>query len=76
MPNPFLQTTVLEVAAELGTKWQLQLFNNTGQLVVNRYVSSSNKFVLSASSLGGSGIYFYQIIQAGKTLACGKLVLQ
>jgi hypothetical protein len=75
-PNPFVQSTSLQLQNSIDLEWRLRVFNNMGQLVFSRTLLNEKSILLQHAQLGGTGLYYYQIERAGKLFCTGKLVAQ
>jgi hypothetical protein len=78
-PNPFNPTTNIELSLPVACKWQINIYNITGQ-VVKSFSGNSDAGVVQVTWDGknengvgmASGIYFYKATADGKSLAKTK----
>lgn len=75
-PNPFSETTTLEIK-DLGIEikdLQLQIYNVFGEMVLRSEINDS-KHVITRRDLA-SGMYFYKILSGEKEFATGKIFME
>ncbi len=73
-PNPMQTETTIRVEGANRGIMELALYNISGQLILQQSSLSGN-FNLQRDQLS-SGLYFFQITQAGKRLGSGKVVVK
>ena len=75
MPNPFSASTVLRIVDHKKNSYNLELYNNHGQLIMKEISLPENEYTIEKGVLS-TGIYFYRIISASGEIVTGKLVAQ
>ncbi|MBN8677130.1 MAG: T9SS type A sorting domain-containing protein [Chitinophagales bacterium] len=74
-PNPFRDETLLEISGlERESNLRLQVFDLNGMLLAEQE-SSSSSFQLQATNWP-TGLYTFRVLQSGKLVGAGKLVVQ
>lgn len=74
-PNPFSESTIIEVEGAKYDNLELNVFDVTGKVVVQKRISSANKVELLRGNLR-TGVYFYQLKSATKIISTGKIMAQ
>lgn len=73
-PNPFKTFTTLRVEDSNGEQMELVIFDITGK-VLQSYSSKEGLLKIERGNLS-TGLYIYQLKQAGKNIATGKLIAE
>jgi len=75
-PNPFVNQAILTVHSEENAKdMTVELTDIMGNIVYKTHQFDNNSAVIQRGNLA-NGIYFYQVYQANKVIACGRLMAQ
>ena len=72
-PNPAKDDVTFEIKNAQQSNYTLQIFNNLGSTVLQRYISN-NKIIIQKGNLP-AGIYFYQVSHAKGITGVGKLII-
>ena len=73
-PNPFRESTTIEVKGAEFKNLKLHLFDIHGQIITS-YKAENEHFTLQRNGLT-TGIYFYRIESDGQLIGVGKLIIQ
>lgn len=72
-PNPFSESAVFLFNNPDGEGYELSIFNDRGQLMIN-YITSENKIQLDRNSIS-AGTYIFRLSTAGTVVITGKFVV-
>jgi len=73
-PNPFKNEAILKISNAKNTNYTLKLYNSYGKIVKIVSNISGNTYKIKRGNLV-NGIYFFQVLQHGKTYSEGKLMI-
>lgn len=73
-PNPLNQNTTIRYTLPLGSKGEIKIFNQTGNLVKTLIANQSGQSKLNAFDLN-AGIYSYTLIVDGRIVNTKKMVV-
>lgn len=73
-PNPFRETTTLEITGVTARQIYIEIHNMAGQLVQTDVATNQNIVQISRQGLA-DGMYTYRVIADGKLIGTGKLVI-
>ena len=73
-PNPFKESTTIEITNSRIMNGTLKLFDNLGRKVYSIVINNKSQIILERNNLP-PGIYFYAIENEQKYVASGKLVI-
>ena len=75
-PNPFEGQTTIDISnLNRIENTILEVFDLTGQEVLNTPFGKSGKLILNRGHLK-PGIYFYKVFQSGMQVSTGKIIVQ
>lgn len=74
-PNPFKGQATIKLSGEEFSNLQLQVYDLSGRMVKQQYVSNTNQFIVDGNGLV-AGSYVFEIKTGGATIGHGKLIAQ
>ena len=74
-PNPFTESTTLDLGEKNLSNVRFTLYDMTGKIVKQQTYENTNQIILQKDNLT-EGIYLYTIYHEGKAVATGKLVVK
>ena len=74
-PNPFTESTTLDLGEKNLSNVRFTLYDMTGKIVKQQTYENTNQIILQKENLT-EGIYLYTIYHEGKAVATGKLVVK
>lgn len=74
-PNPFSNSTTLEIQTGTLTNYELKIYDIHGSEVHPEIIRNSDSFVISRSNLT-SGMYFYRVKDNKQFISSGKFIIE
>lgn len=74
-PNPFINSTRIEIQGEIFSQLQLNIYDLSGRMVQQQNAQHTNGFTIQKAELT-NGQYVFEIITNGKPVGKGKLIAQ
>lgn len=74
-PNPFINSTRIEVQGETFNSLQLNVYDLSGRLIGTQNANNTNGFTVQKADLT-NGTYIFEISSQGRPVAKGKLIAQ
>lgn len=74
-PNPFVNSTRIEVQGETFNSLQLKVYDLSGRLISTQNANNTNGFTVQKADLT-NGTYVFEISSQGRPVAKGKLIAQ
>jgi hypothetical protein len=74
-PNPFTDHTHVVIPFNLSGGITIQVFNDLGRLVMKEHDMKGQDLIIGRNNLQ-SGIYFFKILDDGKIISTGKLIVE